>query len=273
MEEKLKHIVIVLACIIAFFPIGWIIITSLKTRFEVYTYPPTFIPYPPTLRSYYEIYQARGNFKYYALNSVIVTIISTFFTIGLGTFASYSFSRFKFKFNEFFLLLFLTTRMIPPMSLAVPFYIIMKKLGLVDTKYSLILMYTVTNLPLAIWLLKGFFDEIPQVLEDAAKVDGCSRFTALTHITLPLSRPGLAAAFIFTLIICWNEFLFARIFTLSTASKTLPVGIAELLGAEYELDWGNVSAAATTIILPMFFFAVFLQKHIVKGILGGAVKG
>ena len=207
-------------------------------------------------------------------NSVIVGAVTTFLSVAIGTLAGYALARFRYPGSMKFHLSFwiLSTRMIPPIVTIIPLFIFFVFVGMVNTKISLIIAYTMFNLPFVVWMMKGYFQEIPRELEESAMVDGDTGIGAFFRIVLPLARPGLAATAIFTMILSWNELLFALILTDTPGVNTLPIGMASRVG-EYRIEWAEISAIAMVSGLPLIVFAFVLQRHLVRGLSFGAVRG
>src|SRR5678816_2698784 len=264
---------LVLALLVALAPVYWMITISLKTEIDQFASPPKWFVFTPTLQHYYDAFVTRS-FGQYLLTSAIVAVVSTVCALVIGTLAAYALTRFRLPYNldRKLSLWILSTRMFPAIVTAVPLFLMMRDLRLLNTKASLIFVYTAFNLPFVVWMMRGFFAEVPRDLEEAALVDGDSRLGALVRIVLPLVTPGLAATAVFCLIISWNEFLFALVLTQTDAAMTLPVGIAGRV-TQYEIKWGVMSAAASVAIIPILVFALALQKYLVRGLSLGAVKG
>ncbi|NQS90035.1 carbohydrate ABC transporter permease [Patescibacteria group bacterium] len=269
-QKKTGTILLAICTIFVIFPILWIIITSFKYFRDIMSesllFTPTFINYIRLFRE--------GDFLKFLLNSVVVSTSATFITVSIAALASYTFSKFKFfgGLDKYILGWLLFVRMIIPISLAIPFFVIMKALNILDNYLALILAYTAINIPFGMWMLKDFFDTVPEELIDAARIDGCSDFKAFMKIALPLIAPGLAATAIFIFILNWNEFLLALILTSSPKSMTIPVGMARL-SQQYFIKWGEMSAAAAIFVIPVLIFALLAQKHLVRGLTFGALKG
>lgn len=255
------------------FPLYWLVMTSLKTQAEQFSMPPVWWTGNITLEHYRGIFRA-SSIGTLTLNSIAVCLGSTVLALIAGTMGAYILSRFRlpFRLNEHLSLWILSTRMFPPIVSIVPLFLIMRMLDLIDTRAALILAYSVFNLPFVVWMMKGFFDELPRELEESALVDGDTPFGAFRRIVLPLVRPGLAATAIFCMIVSWNEFLFALILTQTDNALTLPVGIANQV-TQYEIRWGVMSAAGVLAMTPIFVFALMVQRHLVRGLSFGAVKG
>ena len=204
------------------------------------------------------------------LNSVIIGFGSTFLSIFLGTLAAYAFSRFRVPLKDDLLFFILSTRMMPPIAVAIPIYLMFRQLGLSDTRLGMILLYTAVNMSLAVWLLKGFIDEIPREYEEAALIDGYTRFQAFRKVVLPQAATGIASTAIFCLIFAWNEYAFAALLTSGTA-QTAPPFIPTIIG-EGGQDWPAVAAGTTIFLVPILVFTILLRKQLLRGITFGAVR-
>jgi multiple sugar transport system permease protein len=269
----LKYSLLVIAVLFALLPIYWMLTISLKAEVDQFAVPPAWFAFKPTLKHYYETFFIRP-FGRYLLTSTIVAVVSTTFALSIGTLAAYSLARFKLPGNLGDRLSFwiISTRMFPPIVTIIPLFLMMRDLRLLNTIPALIIVYTGFNLPFVVWMMRGFFEELPRELEEAAMVDGDSRLGALVRVMLPLVTPGLAATAVFCLIVCWNELLFALILTQTDASITLPVGIAGRV-TQYEIKWGAMSAAGVVAMTPILVFAMAVQRYLVRGLSLGAVKG
>ena len=251
------------------FPLYWILTASFKTELSLYAKPPQWI-FNPILENYRRVLFNIPFFQYLT-NSLLIATGTTLGSLALGTLAAYGFSRTRFWGSEALRFLILVTRMVPRMTLVVPYYLLMMKIGMLDTYTGLVIAYVSFALPFSIWLLIGFFDDVPIEVEEAAMVDGCTPLGTLIRVVIPIAAPGLAVAAIFAFLVSWNEFLFALILS-GPASKTLPVVIAGLttdLGPLY----GEMSAAAVMIMLPNIVMTLVMQRYVVRGLTLGAVKG
>lgn len=264
---------LVVALLVALTPVYWMISISLKREVDQFAIPPKWFSFTPTLTHYTDAFLERS-FGSYLITSATVAIVSTICALVIGTIAAYSLARFRLprQLDRKLALWILSTRMFPPIVTAVPLFLMMRDLALLNTQFALIILYTGFNLPFVVWMMRGFFLEVPRELEEAAMVDGDSRLGALRRVVLPLVTPGLAATAVFCLIICWNEFLFALVMTQTDAAMTLPVGIAGQV-TQYGIRWGVMSAAGVVAMLPILIFAMAVQKYIVRGLSLGAVKG
>jgi multiple sugar transport system permease protein len=260
-------VLLLVAVILVLFPLVWTLITSLKGRFEIASYPPKVI-FKPTLENYATVF-IRDRFYTYFKDSIIIAVSSTAVAIFLGTMAAYSMVRHRVGGN-FLPFWILSTRMFPPIAIILPVYILMRKLGLLDTYYAIVIMHTLVNLPFVVWLMSGFFREVPKEIDEAAMVDGCSMLRAYFRVLLPIVLPGLLATTVFCLITSWNEFLFSLVLS-GMHVKTLPVA-----GAFYVTDrdilWGPMAAVGVTASIPIIIFTILIQKHLVRGLTYGAVK-
>jgi multiple sugar transport system permease protein len=268
-----KYGLVALAVLAALLPVYWMMTISLKSEVDQFAVPPKWLFFSPTLAHYRDAFIERS-FEQYLLTSAIVAVVSTICALVLGTFAAYALARFRLphKLNTRLALWILSTRMFPPIVTAVPLFLLMSDVRLLDTTAALIIVYTAFNLPFVVWMMRGFFIEIPRDLEEAARVDGDSRLGALRRVILPLATPGLAATAVFCLIISWNEFLFALTLTQTDSAMTLPVGIAGRV-TQYEIEWGVMSAAGVVAMIPILVFALAVQRYLVRGLSLGAVKG
>jgi multiple sugar transport system permease protein len=267
------YIAIAVALVVTLFPIYWIAANSFKYDIDIFSIPPQWFPANPTLKHYDAAFVHRP-FLTYALNSLIIAVSTTIVSVVFGTLAGYALARFQYPGRWRYQISFwiLSTRMMPPIVTIIPLYIAFNYLGMLNTKPAVIIAYTAFNLPFATWMMKSYFQDLPVELEEAAMVDGDTRWGAFLRIALPLARPGLAATAIFCLIISWNEFLLALVLTLTERSQTLPIGIAGRV-TQYTTYWGEISAAGFTACIPITIFAFIVQKHLVRGLSFGAVKG
>lgn len=252
-------------------PIYWMVATSFKNGSQLFTWPPTYLPWRPTLGNYNEAFVQRPLLDY-ARNSVIVAAVSTPLSVMIASLAAFGFGRHRFPGRTLLLFLILAIRMLPGLIVALPLFLIFRDLHLVDTKLGLIIAYTVFNLPFNIWLLQAFFADVPREIEDAATVDGASQLRLFFGIMLPLAAPGLVASAILCLLLAWNEFGFALILTYTIRSQTLPIAIAGFT-SDRGTYFGAMAAAGTLAVLPVFLFAIVVQRFLVQGLTAGAVKG
>lgn len=260
-----------IALTVAFlFPLIWVLGLSLKTRLQVFATPPLFV-WSPTLENYAAVLQ-QADFLRAFLNSLIVSAGAVSLSLAVGVPAAYAFARFPFRGRTFLFFALLAMRMLPPIAVLVPMYILFSKLGLTTTRLSVVLAYSTFSLPLVVWVMRGFFEDLPKELEESAWVDGASRYAAFTRVVLPLVRPGLVAASILCLQLAWNDFLFSAVLT-NNATRTLPVLMAVFTGGDSGTDWGGMTASGVLVILPVIIFSFAAQRHLVAGLSSGAVKG
>ena len=265
-------LVVVVALVATLLPFIWTILTSLKTFRDIME---TGIVFDPTIKNYTALFFRRGSdFPIYVRNSLFIGLSATFLCLFCGSLAAYSVSRFRFplKIGTLVLAWTIVLHMIHPMALILPIFVQLRTMGLYDSHLGLILVYATRWIPVSLWMMKGFIDDISLDLEDSALIDGASRFQTLRHIVLPLVAPGLAATTIFVFIFVWNEFTFALILTSSSRTMTLPVGISRL-AQQYFIRYGEMSAASIFSTIPVFILVWIAQKQIVRGLTFGAIKG
>lgn len=255
----------------AVFPLLWTFLTSLKLEGDIVTNVIHYLPPNPTFDNYATLWR-RSDYPRLALNSAVVTATTVVACMLLGGLAAYGLSRYRFRGRDNLLLFYLVIRMFPAVLLLIPLFILMRNLRLLDSRFGLALAYTTFLLPVAIWMLKGFFDAIPPDLEDAARVDGATRLGALVAIVLPLIRPGLAATAVLVAISAWNEYLFALMLTTGQGSRTWPVGLQLMVG-EFQMPWGTLSAGGIISIVPIVIFFAIVQRALVQGLTAGGIKG
>ncbi|WP_235420863.1 carbohydrate ABC transporter permease [Jeotgalibacillus soli] len=265
----LQHIVIIVATIIFIFPIYWMVATSFKKQTDAFTIIPQW-SFTATLDNYRAILFDSG-FLQLLFNSLIVGVVSTVIVLILGITIAYPFARYKLSGGKQIITWVITLRIIPPIVTILPLYLLFANLGLVDTFLAFILMHVFFNLPLATLLLYGFFKDIPGELEESALVDGCNRFTAFFRVIFPIIRPGLVSAGLLSFIFSWNEFLFANILS-GPNVKTAPVGLNEF-STPVGILWGQIAAAGVLIVIPVAIIAIIVQRHMIRGLTMGAVKG
>jgi multiple sugar transport system permease protein len=266
---------LILLLLFAVVPMLWMLSTSLKSQFAALQQPPQWIPSHPNITQYRNLlspYSDVGpDFLHYMLNSVVVSVTTTILGILIAVPASYAFSRFRFPGRNLLFFSVLVRNMFPAVVFLMPLFILMKNLRLINTEGSLILTYLTFGLPLSIWLLKGFYDNIPIQLEQAARIDGASRFQAFWRVVMPLSSPGIIATAIYSFILAWNEYVYALTFLNDKSKLTLPVGLQRFF-TEYVTNWPGLMAAAFIMSVPVVVLFLFLQKYFVQALTEGAVK-
>lgn len=266
------YALIILSVIILAFPLYWMVVTALTTRSALLDN----ISVLPglgnmTLQNFTKILDAHPILTWFG-NSIFVTAFSTVIAIIVSTMAAYSMSRFRYKSTNFLGFFLLVVRMLPETLLVVPLYMMFTNMRLINNYASLIISNITFIIPFSTWMMKGYFDSIPTTLEEAARIDGCSRIQAVRKVIVPLATPGIAATATYSAILGWSEFLFARTFITRPDKWTITVGISSLMG-EYTIIWGEVMAAAAISIIPIALVFIFLEKYMVAGVTAGAVKG
>ncbi|HDD40062.1 MAG: carbohydrate ABC transporter permease [Thaumarchaeota archaeon] len=284
-KRALLYIAVIVVCLIFIFPILWMFATALKTRPQAFSWPPLFV-WKPTLRNFIDIFlkrqteieaitgwelELRTGAETFFYNSLIVTSGSILLALIIGTLAAYSFSRYRPTGTDTLMFFILSTRMLPAIVVAIPIYFFYKALGLYNTHIGLILLYTMFNLPFAVWMMKSFFDEIPEEILQAAMVDGTKPIKIFYKIALPQVLSGLAATIGFLIINVWNEFLFALLLT-ERSARTVPVAIASTRG-EVGINWGLIAALETLYVIPAIVLIFLLQKYLLRGMTFGTVRG
>lgn len=254
------------------FPIYWLVTATLKTRQTLLSFPPQWIPIDAQFNNFAQLFAQRPDFVDFLINSTIITLTTTVLATTIGAMAAYAFVTFDYPYNLDFHLPFyiLSTRFMPPIVTVIPLFIVFRGFGLVNTLRGLVLVYTMFNLPFAVWMMKGFFEEVPDSLIESAMIDGHTHLGAFFKIVLPLVKPGLIASAIFTIIITWNELLFAVILALNTNATTVPVGLASFV-TKFSVQWINMSVGATIALVPVLLFAFIARQQLVRGFSMGAV--
>ncbi len=265
----LRYTFIILFAVFALFPIYEMIATSLKNEVDAFSIPPKWI-FIPTFRNYQEVL-FEGKFFTYFFNSIFVAATATVLSVTAGALGAYSLARFKFKGKKLVVLGTLLMRMVPPVILVVPIFLLYNRLGISDARMSLALVYVALNLPFNIWVLRTFIMEVPKELEESAQIDGCSHMVTFRRIILPLIAPGISVASIFTFRISWNEFILSLVLT-NRNTRTLPVAVSLFL-TDTGTEWGKITAIATIIAIPAFIFTFTAAKSLIMGLTAGAVKG
>jgi multiple sugar transport system permease protein len=257
--------------VVVLFPFWWMVVTSFKRPVDIFA-GVALVPQHPTF-SNYEILFEQHHFRAFLVNSVVVVAFAVAVSLALGTLAAYGVTRFRLRLglNQSALVVALLVRVIPPILLVIPLYIVLSRNGLLDTRLGLILVYSGLNTSFVIWMMQSFLDEIPRDIEEAALVDGDTRLNVLRRIILPLAAPGLAATAIFSVITTYNDFLLALTLTSTPNSQTVPVGVSTLIG-KIQIEWGPMAAAGVVGALPIVIFAILVQRHFVRGLTLGAVK-
>lgn len=267
-RRTLMHVALALLIVVVLFPFLFILQMSLRTGLEAFRMPPQVV-FTPTWRNYGDL--TEGKFVRSLWNSAVTATSATAVALLLGVPAAYALSRARFRTDGVISLWTLSTRMAPPIAFGIPFFLIYKSLGLIDTLSGLVVIYLTFNLSLVIWMMRAFFEGLPRSLEEAAYIDGAGVIGAFMRIALPLSAPGLATTAIFTFLFSWNDFFYSLILTRSEA-VTAPVAIVNFMDYE-SWEWGKIAAAATMIMLPVVALSIAVRKYLVRGLTAGALKG
>lgn len=266
----LCHIYLIILSILACFPLLWVILCAFKTSGELTGNPTRFLPKTFTIENFKHVIEDLG-FAVNINNSVTIALTTTIIAIVISSMAAYGIVRFFPKLGSLMSKALVTTYMFPPILLAIPYSLVMAKLGLTNTRVGLVIVYLSFSVPYAVWMLVGFFKTVPIEIEEAAKVDGANRFQTFVKIVLPLVMPGIVATAIYTFINAWNEFLYSLILINSTNKMTVSVALKSLQGAEI-LDWGDMMAASVLVVVPSVVFFMFIQNKITGGMVDGSVK-
>lgn len=262
-----------------FFPVLWIILTAFKTRPDALAVPPKLF-FTPTLENFIGVFYRASitagasqetDFLLYFFNSIFIAGTSVALALVVGTLAAYAFSRYPLRGNDTYLFIILTTRMMPPIVVIIPIFLMFRVTGLAGSYWGIILLYTAFNIPFSVWLVKSFFDELNPEIEDAARMDGSNERRVFLGMCIPQIKAGLAATFVFGLILTWNEFLFALLLT-GVDTRTIPVAMARTLGGEVGVDYGLLAAIVTLFLIPIFFVTFLLQNQLLRGVTFGTVK-
>jgi multiple sugar transport system permease protein len=262
-----------------FLPVFWIVLTAFKTRQDALATPPKLF-FTPTLDNFVSVFQrvttqgqeAIGTgFELYFFNSIFIAATGVALALLVGTLAAYGFSRYPLKGNDTYLFIILTTRMLPPIVVIIPIFLMFRVTGLSGSYLGVILLYAAFNLPFSVWMMKSFFDELSSEVEDAARLDGSNERGVFFRICLPQLKAGLAATAVFALILSWNEFLFALLLT-GTDTRTVPVAMSRTIGGQMGVDWGLLAAIITLFLIPVFLVTYLLQSHLLRGVTFGTIQ-
>lgn len=271
-RNRMNNAISVVVVCIFLFPIYWIIVSSLKMDGEIFQNKPTLIPHEPTLMAYIEQFTGSNAVFRPFLNSTIIAVGSMFISLLLSIPAAYGLARYKVKGTKFFMLVFLVTQMLPASLVLTPLYLIYSKLGLLNNYMAPILSTATVSVPFVILMLRPIFLNCPIELEEAARIDGCGRFSAFIRIIVPISKPGIVTAFSFGFIMAWNDLAYSMTFNTKEAMRPMTAGIYQFMTL-YGTRWNMIMAYGVLLILPIVILFMSLQKHIVGGLVSGAVKG
>ena len=276
-RKGIRILIVIFLLILVLMPIYWLINTSFKQHTEIFRIPPTLFPQDPTFENYQKVLFGKlgsaVSFLTFFKNSFVVTIVAVLCTVLLATPAAYAFSRVRFRGRKQLIHFVLISQMLPVVLILIPLYRTFLKLGLLSTVPGLVLPYLMLTLPFSIWMLKGYFDTIPMAIDEAAKVDGCTRMQAMLRVILPNVTPGLTATAIVSFIICWDEFIISLTLMDRNEMRTLPVGIIQSFVGEFSIKWGEMMAASFIVTIPVIILFIFLSKYLIGGLIAGAVKG
>lgn len=254
----------------------WVVLNSFRPTVEIMAKPPVWIPNELNLNHYRAMFGGMGEggvpVLTYFRNSLIISVTSTVIALFVGMAGGYAFARYRFKGKAWIFVGLMCTRAVPGVALSLPLFIIFARVGIIDTHFGLILAYVAMNVPFTIWLIDGFFRQIPPSLAEAAQIDGCTRWQAFWQVEFPVAKAGIASAGIFAFLTSWNEYALASQLTRSVTSKTMPVGLLDFQ-AEFTLNWGGMCALAVLMIIPALILTFLVQKHLIAGLTFGGVKG
>jgi multiple sugar transport system permease protein len=266
-----RYAVLMGTILLTLFPLVWLVITSLRIPSDIFAVPVHIIPASITWRQYVNVF-TQYNLAGYLWNTIVVSLATVVFVTVLAVPCAYAMARFRLPFHRVIVSLLLIMRMIPVVALAIPLFAVFANLGLLDTLTSLILAHTAAKLPVAIWLLIGFVQDVPKEIEESAAMDGAGTLRTLVQIVTPLIAPGLGASAVITFLFTWNDLLIALTLASSENAQTLPVGLTNFV-SQYGVDWGAMSAAGVLMVIPTLIFVWFAQGLLVKGLVTGAVRG
>lgn len=266
----LKHVFLISFILLTLLPFFWSLSTSFKSTGEILSYPPSLFPESFTLDNYIRVIR-QNNFLRFALNSTIVTVLTVLVTLTVSLFAGYAAARFEFPGKGFIMFMILTGMAVGRFANAMPMYFLATQIGLYDSYAILVFTYSAFVTPIVTWLMQSYYKTIPRSLEEAAKLDGCSSWTAYWRVIFPIMIPSVIAGGVIAAVNAWNEFILALTLTKSTDMRTLPVAL-HLFQTDYGVDWGSLSAAGIISILPILVVFLLLQKHFVQGLTAGTLS-
>jgi multiple sugar transport system permease protein len=266
-------VLLLLLMIFVFFPTFWMVSTSFKPNSDAFAVPPKWIPTNFTLKNYQTQINDRAGFRNYFRNGVVVSIATALVSMIVSMPAGYSFARLRFRGKRMLLLIILASQMFPAVIIVITLYSLYRQIHLLDTYYGLVLAFTSFSIPFSVWMLRGFCESVPEEIEEAAFVDGCSRIGLLWRIVIPLIRPGLLAVGLFSFLNAWNNLLFALSLTTRLSMRTIPPGFLLTYVGEFQYRWSDMFAASVLVTLPTVILFIGLQRFLVRGLMTGAVKG
>jgi multiple sugar transport system permease protein len=277
-QRWLTRLLLFVALAILCVPGLWVMLTAFRPNIEVMAKPPVWIPRSLSLTNFRALFGLLPNQSPgipvlgYFVNSLVISLTSTVISVGIGMMGGYAFARYRFRGKSGLFLALMLSRAVPGIALSLPLFMLWSRLGLLDTRLGIIIVYLAMNIPFSVWLTDGFFRQIPAELTEAAQIDGGTRWQAFWRIEFPLARSGLATAAIFAFLTSWNEYALASQLTRTTASKTMPVGLMDFT-AQFTVDWTGMCAMAVLIIVPALVLTFIVQKHLIAGLTFGGVKG
>lgn len=270
-KQALTYALLITFSVFAIFPFLWALSTSFKSEGSILQYPPTFLPWDFSTEHYVTVIKYSNLLQYFG-NSILILVGTTLLCVTLGAHAAYGVERFEFRGKQAVLFGILCTIMVPGVAIIVPLYLIMTSIGLADTRFGIMLVYSAWLIPTCLWMLRGFINTVPRTLDEAAQIDGCSTIGVFYRIILPLIRGGLAAAAIVVFRFSWNEFIIALTLSSSESTRTVPVGLYYFVTAT-GVDWGKLMASVVLALAPIVVLFVLLQRQFVQGMMAGSLKG
>ncbi len=278
LNQRLLNVLAWVVLLLMAIPAFWIVLTAFRPAGEVNASPPVWIPREITLDAFATMFglnpniQARVAVEAYLFNSLFAALVSTALSVGIGTLAGYAFARFHFRGHTAAFLVLMFSRSVPGIALSLPLFLLFSRIGLVNNVWGLAFVYIAVNIPFTVWLMDGFFRQIPRDLTDAAYIDGCGYWLAFWRVDLPLAGPGLAASAIFAFLASWNEFQIASVLTRSNDARTFPPGLFSFT-QQFTFDWRGMCAMSVLMMIPAIVFVVLTQRNLVRGLTFGAIKG
>jgi multiple sugar transport system permease protein len=272
-KRALSTLLLLLPFLFVFFPTFWMLSTSLKPNADAFEIPPHWIPRTWTLENFVDQLEDRGGFVIYVRNGVLVSIATTLVTTVVAVPAGYAFARLRFRAKRALLIAILASQMFPPVIIVITLYMLYARLHLIDSFLGLVLSFTSYSLPFSVWMMRGFCETVPEEIEEAAFVDGCSRLAILWRVVAPLIKPGMVAVGLFSFLHAWNNLIFALSLTSSPGKRTIPPGFLLTYVGEFQYRWGEMFAGAVIVTVPTVILFVGLQRFLVQGLTAGAVKG
>jgi ABC-type glycerol-3-phosphate transport system permease component len=264
------YVILTVAALFVLVPVLWMVSTSLKPQTELFSTPPRLWPSTPDFTAFIRVFTDYPFLDYFR-NSIVVVVASTVVSLAFSTLSGYGVSRFNFRGKASFLTFLLISQMFPSIMLLIPYYKIMQTFGLVNTQVALVITYVSFTIPFCSWMMYGYFKSIPKEMDEAAAIDGASRFGIFARVVLPLTLPGVVATALYSFVTGWNEYMFALTLTSSEDMKTVPVGIGQLIG-QYKIQWNDLMASSLYAIIPLIIFFIFLQRYLISGLTAGGVK-